>query len=146
MNRLNYASSQINGAISLLTAVSADVEDLHYGAVMGVVGQLEVIHEAMNIKGSASSAGEALRFDISAMLGESACDMEAKSLLDDYVSVRLESVSAAVLSIHSRYLDADDMPQRMIGNAMFEARQWIKSAKNAVDDELEALPSVYLAA
>lgn len=146
MKRLQYAYSQLHNAISLLTAVSADVEDVHYGAVMGVVGQLELLREVVNLKDTAENVSEALQIDVAAMLGESAFGLGPRSLLDDYASVRLESVAAAVLSIQSRYLDADDKPLRMIGNAMYEARLWIAAAKHAVNSELNAFPEIYLAA
>ena len=146
MKRLQYARSQLHSAISLLTAVSADVEDVHYGAVMGVVGQLELLLEVVSLKDSAENVSDALKIDVAAMLGESAFAMGPRSLLDDYASVRLESVAAAVLSIQSRYLDADDKPLRMIGSTMYEARLWIAAAKHAVNSELNAFPEIYLAA
>lgn len=137
MNLLKYANDKINGAISLLESASADVEDIHHSAVMSVVTQLEIIQEAINLKGPVSAASEALQIDALVMLGEGAATLRAREVLDDYVSVRLISSEAAILSVQSRYLDADDTPLRMIGESLFEARHWIGCARQAVNTELD---------
>lgn len=146
MNRLNYASTLLCNATSLLTALSADVEKCHFGAVMGAIQQLELIHEAICLKGSTRSASEALQIDVISMLGDDAIGMNAFTLLDDYVSVRLGSVASAVLSVQSRYLDTNDEPLTMIGNSMFEAKCWIGAASYAVNAELTSSLGVRMAA
>jgi hypothetical protein len=80
------------------------------------------------------------------MLGEGGLSEDVEALLDDYVSVRLSSIEAAVLSVQSRYLESDDEPLAMIGRSMFEARRWISAATHAVNAELEAKLSVRLVA
>ncbi len=146
MNRLFYASNMVSNAASLLTALSADVEDMHYGALMGTIQQLELLQEAIDLKATALTASEELQIDVASMLGESGLSEDAATLLDDYVSVRLSSVEAAVLSIQSRYLESDDKPLTMIGRSMFEARRWISAATHTVNAELEAKLSVRLVA
>lgn len=146
MSRLKYANDLVRNAASLLTSLSADVEDIHYGALMGTIQQLELLQEAINLKASALAASEALQIDVVSMLGESGLSENAIGLLDDYVSVRLSSVEAAVLSVQSRYLESDDKPLAMIGRSMFEARRWISAATHAVNAELEAQLTVRLVA
>lgn len=138
MNLLKYANDKISGAISLLESASADVETAHYSAVINIVAQLEVIQEAVNLKGSLSAASEALQVDVAAMLGEGAISLCLGEVLDDYASVRLRSIQSAVLSVQSRYLDSDERPIRMIGETMFEARHWISCATWAVNTELDS--------
>ena len=138
MNLLKYANDKISGAISLLESASADVETAHYSAVINIVAQLEVIQEAVNLKGSLSAASEALQVDVAAMLGEGAISLCLGEVLDDYASVRLRSIQSAVLSVQSRYLDSDERPLRMIGETMFEARHWISCATWAVNTELDS--------
>ncbi|BCB62241.1 hypothetical protein HaloA020_29420 [Halomonas sp. A020] len=137
MNRLKYANDLVRNAASLLTSLSADVEDVHYGALMGTIQQLELLQEAIDLKATALTASEALQIDVVSMLGESGLSEDAATLLDDYVSVRLSSIEAAVLSIQSRYLESDDKPLAMIGRSIFEARRWIGAATYAVNAELE---------
>ncbi|UTA78947.1 hypothetical protein J4377_13395 [Halomonas sp. XH26] len=146
MNRLKYANDLVRNAASLLTSLSADVEDMHYGALMGTIQQLELLQEAINLKATALTASEALQIDVASMLGESGLSEDAATLLDDYVSVRLSSIEAAVLSIQSRYLESDDKPLTMIGRSMFEARRWISAATHAVNAELEVKLAVRLVA
>ena len=138
MSFLKYANDKISGAISLLESVSADVEDVHYSAVTSIISQLEIIQEAINLKGPVSTASEALQIDTLVMLGEGAASFRAREILDDYVSVRLCGVEAAVLSVQSRYSDAEDTPLRRIGESMFEARHWISCATWAVNTELDS--------
>lgn len=146
MNRLFYASNMVSNAASLLTALSANVEDMHYGALMGTIQQLELLQEAINLKATALTGSEALQIDVVSMLGEGGLSEDVEALLDDYVSVRLSSIEAAVLSVQSRYLESDDKPLAMIGRSMFEARRWISAATHAVNAELEAKLSVRLVA
>ncbi|MGP9645175.1 MULTISPECIES: hypothetical protein [unclassified Halomonas] len=146
MNRLTYANDLLRNAISLLTSLSADVEDMHYGALMGTIQQLELLREAINLKASVLTASEALQIDVVSMLGHEALSLNVAELLDNYVSVRLSGLEAAVLSVQSRYLDADDKPLTMIGQSMFEARCWIGAAAYAVNAELNAQLSVRLVA
>lgn len=147
MNRLKYANDLVRNAASLLTSLSADVEDMHYGALMGTIQQLQLLQEAIGLKvPTISAASEALKIDVVSMLGESALSEDVAALLDDYVSVRLSSVEAAVLSVQSRYLESDDPPLAMIGRSMFEARRWISAATYAVNAELEGKLNVRLVA
>lgn len=136
MNRLIYASNLTRNAVSLLNALSADAEDMHYGALIGSIQQLEMLQEAMELKGSVLTASEVLQMDVASMLGDDCLPQSLEDLLDSYVSVRLETVGAALLSVQSRYLDSEDKPLTMVGLSMFEARRWISMASYALNAEV----------
>lgn len=143
MNRLDYACDLIGDASDLLLANLNGFDKHHFGIVRRVAAQLSIYREAaLMTKGVAiwsKNVSEELRRDVDVTTGHEVTSMMPADLLDEYVCLRLESTTHALLSIEDGYLDADDSIRSSFGCMVFEARYWLEAALSALCEEASDL-------
>ena len=141
---LNKSIERITAVARLLRIIRPSMDKADQVVIEQVAQQADLHAEAIHvvasrIQGGSLTPSQELRSDYESMADGAIEEEDPVEVLDAYVACRLGSAVSTLVLLNARYLEDDDKPYQVIGDAIFEAGYWLRAARSDLDTALQKL-------